>query len=121
MHALIGDDDRIVTDDDASSHAEVSPTSPSGPFFPKIEGMFRKRRNSNEPVQDTESSPGFDELKRRPSLAIAQHYNPDRTLIYDHVNASRDGSLSVAMEQVSIFLTNDGTVISFFQVIPLSM
>ena len=115
MHALIGDDDRIVTDDDASSlGADADASSPSSMFFP---GIFKRRRDSNNAAEDAESGAGMNELKRTPSLPIAQHYNPDRTLIYDHVNASRDGSLSVAMEQVSIFLINDGTVISFFQVV----
>lgn len=123
MHALIGEDDRVVTEDDASESFTVEPPSPSGSFpspnafFPKLEGLFRKRHDSNEGVQDAENATDFGDLKaRRSSLPIAQHYNPDRTLIYDHVKSSREGSLSVAMEQVSIFMTNEGTVISFFQV-----
>jgi hypothetical protein len=122
MHALIGEDDRVVTEDDAPDSC-VEPPSPSASFrspnafFPKLEGLFRKRQDSNEGVQDAENATDFGDLKgRRLSLPIAQHYNPDRTLIYDHVKSSREGSLSVAMEQVSIFMTNEGTVISFFQV-----
>ena len=122
MHALIGEDDRVVTEDDAPESC-VEPPSPSrsfpspNAFFPKLEGLFRKRHDSNEGVQDAENATDFGDLKgRRLSLPIAQHYNPDRTLIYDHVKSSREGSLSVAMEQVSIFMTNEGTVISFFQV-----
>jgi len=110
MHALIGEDDRIVTEDDASSINEM-PSSPSGSLFKK--GIFRRHHDSDEQVHDSEHQVG---LHRRSSLPIAQHYNPDRTLIYDHVNSSREGSLTVAMEQVSIFLTIDGTVLSFFQV-----
>src|SRR5271170_2332535 len=127
MHALIGEDDRVVTEDDASESFTVEPPSPSGSFpspnafFPKLEGLFRKRHDSNEGVQDAENATDFGDLKaRRSSLPIAQHYNPDRTLIYDHVKSSREGSLSVAMEQVSIFMTNEGTVISFFQVCQVS-
>jgi len=121
MHALIGEDDRIVTDDDASSYAEPPSPRESFPspraFFPKFDGLFRKHHDSNEGVQDAETATGFDDVKgRRLSLPIAQHYNPDRTLIYDNIKSSREGSLSVAMEQVSIFMINDGTIITFFQV-----
>lgn len=110
MHALIGEDDRIVTDDDASSITDLASPSNGSVFRKRI---FKTRRDSKEGVLDPENEAGFG---RRSSLAIAQHYNPDRTLIYDHVNSSREGSLTVAMEQVSVFLINDGTVISFFQV-----
>jgi hypothetical protein len=37
-------------------------------------------------------------------------------LIYKNVKSTRESSLTVAVEQVSIFLTSDGTVLTFFQV-----
>jgi hypothetical protein len=68
--------------------------------------------------QDAVRMEGVDDFPRRGSINIAQQSNPDRTLIYDQINkSSKQSNLTVVVEQVSIFLTRDGTVISFFQVL----
>ena len=61
---------------------------------------------------------GLPKLERWESLPIAQHYNPERSLIHE-VSRPANLNLTVAVEQVSMFLTVDRTLITFFQVLPL--
>ena len=117
MHALVGDDDKIVTDDDdiASVRRERSRDNESA--WTKIKksiGLGQRKA-----VDDVEAQRHRREdlkLERWDSVPIAQHYNPDRNLIYEEVKFSRPSNLTVAVEQVSMFLTGDRTLITFFQV-----
>jgi len=120
MHALVGDDDRIVIDGDdiASIRRER---------IHETESLLTKARKAvglggRKSPDDVEAQNPHDYLKlpRRESIPIAQHCNPDRNLIYEEVNNSRSSNLTVAVEQVSMFLTGDRTLITFFQVQPLA-
>src|SRR5271169_1758847 len=108
MHALRGHRDQIVYDGDSRTHEdEDSPL----PFY---KGWFSRFKG-----KDAERMEALNDLTRRGSISVSQHYNPDRNLIYDEISrSSKESNLTVIVEQVSIFLTRDGTVISFFQVFP---
>ena len=67
-------------------------------------------------VRDAETAAGIDEPQTLRATPIAQHSHPDRAMIYKEVKSTRMATLTVAVEQVSIFLTADGTVLTFFQV-----
>ena len=117
MHVLRNDDDQTVIDDaDSVSLKSRSEQVPTNTFASHLMGLFRRHSKSKSFPNDAETAAGFDESDKRTSIPIAQHYNPDRSLIYDQVKSSRESNFTVAVEQVSIFLTSDGTVISFFQV-----
>ena len=120
LHVLIGENDEIVVDDDTGSNSgwaeEEDEKNPS--FWAKTKSFFMgKKNNSEQIVRDAETVAGMDEAQTINIPPIAQHYHPDRKIIYDGYKDSRDISLSVAVEQVSIFLIGDGTVITFFQVL----
>ncbi len=117
LHVLIGDDDQIVIDDESSpsiSSLGDERTSDAS-FFGKFKAWF-KGNKADGMVQDAETAAGMDKPETLHVTPIAQHYHPDRKYIYDQVKSTRGTNLTVAAEQVSIFLTNDGTVITFFQV-----
>ena len=119
MHVLRNDDDHTVIDDADSVSLTNRPEQQlaTNTFVSHVTGLFRRRSKSKNVPKDAETASEFDESNRRTSIPIAQHYNPDRSLIYDEVKSSRESNFTVAVEQVSIFLTHDGTVISFFQVL----
>ena len=119
LHVLIGDDDEIVVEDETASESSswVEESSHDLSFWSKLKTYFKRSENEAEAmVQDAENAAGVDESQRFNVVPIAQHYHPDRKTIYDEVKSTREASLTVAVEQVSIFLTSDGTVITFFQV-----
>src|SRR5215471_691380 len=117
MHVLRNDDDQAVIDD-ADSVSLTSQPEQQRPntFVSQVTGLFRRRSKPKYFPKDSETASDFDECQRQNSIPIAQHYNPDRSLIYDQVKSSRESNFTVGVEQVSLFLTGDGTVISFFQV-----
>jgi hypothetical protein len=119
LHVLIGDDNNIVVDDDdsASTLSWVSEaTSPSPTLLSKLMEFFKGSSKHDDMVRDAETAAGMDEPAKLRVTPIAQHYHPDRKLIHDQIKSMRQSNLTVAVEQVSIFLTSDGTVITFFQV-----
>jgi hypothetical protein len=119
LHVLIGDDDNIVVDDDdsASMLSWVTETAPPPPtMFSKLVEFFKGGTRHDDMVRDAETAAGMDEQQKLKVTPIAQHYHPDRKLIHDEIKSMRQSNLTVAVEQVSIFLTSDGTVITFFQV-----
>jgi hypothetical protein len=122
---LIGDDDHIIADDGDSESIRswVAPESPSpGPttVYGKLRELFNRRSKKQEDmVRDAETAAGMDEPQHLQSSPIAQHVHPDLELVHKEAYATRDSNLTVAVEQVSIFLMNDGTLISFFQVCPI--
>jgi hypothetical protein len=116
MHVLRNDDDQSVIND-TDSVSLHSQSEHINTFSSQVKGLFRRRSKFKSFPKDAETVAGFDDNGRRGSIPIAQHYNPDRNLIYDQVKSSRESNFTVAVEQVSIFLTSDGTVISFFQVV----
>ena len=102
MHALRGDCYQIVYDGDSPAHKKEG----SMGWFSRFKGKEVARME------------GLDDFPRRGSISVVQHNNPDRNLIYDQISkSSKQSNLTVVVEQVSIFLTRDGTVISFFQVL----
>jgi hypothetical protein len=119
MHVLRNDDDHTIVDesDPVSLQSRLEQEPPVNSFASQVTSLFRRRSKSKKFPKDAETADGFDVDERRNSIPIAQHYNPDRSLIYDEVKSSRESNFTVAVEQVSIFLTSDGTVISFFQVL----
>jgi Mg2+ and Co2+ transporter CorA len=122
LHVLIGDDDQIVvTDEDNESEQGstadwIERRSPQPSRLGQIKSFFSKKAKQHDLLRDAETAAGIDETHNLPVTPIAQHYYPDRNLIYNQVKSTRQSNLTVAVEQVSIFLTNDGTVITFFQV-----
>jgi hypothetical protein len=119
LHVLVGEDDEIVLDDDASSLSgwveEPHEEEPS--LWAKTKSFFTGKKNDTEQVvRDAETVAGMDEPQTFRVSPIARHHHPDRRIIHDGYKNTRDLSLSVAVEQVSIFLIGDGTLITFFQV-----
>jgi len=116
LHVLIGEDDQIVIDDEdctsISSGVEEGTTDPS--FFKKFRAWF-KNYKTDDMARDAETSAGTDKFETLRVTPIAQHYHPDRKYIYDRIKSTQNTNLTVAVEQVSIFLTSEGTVITFFQ------
>jgi Mg2+ and Co2+ transporter CorA len=110
MHVLIGDDNQVVVYNENSAQ-ELDEDRPQKSLSTWFKELFKRKSNG----ADAEYLAGLDEPEN--FVPIAQHYNPDRNLIYDEVKSSRESNLTVAVEQVSIFLTHDGTVITFFQVL----
>ena len=116
---MIGDNDEIVVDDENDSHSIgswVEQSAPDTSTWGKFKSFLSRKKKTNEMVKDAETAAGIDEPQTLRSTPIAQHSHPDRGLIYDGVKSTRMSTLTVAVEQVSIFLTADGTVITFFQV-----
>jgi hypothetical protein len=120
---LISDDDNIIIEDtDADSlRSWVSERAPPKPttasFMGKLKNLFNTRSNKKRDiVRDAETAAGMDDPQHLQTSTIAQHYHPDRCIIYNEAKSMRESDLTVAVEQVSIFLMNDGTVITFFQV-----
>jgi len=119
LHVLIGDNDEIVVDDEDDAHSIgswVEQTAPDMSTWGKIKSFLSRSNKTDEMVKDAETAAGMDEPQTLRSTPIAQHSHPDRAMIYDQVKSTRMSTLTVAVEQVSIFLTADGTVITFFQV-----
>jgi|SRR5271154_5506349 len=119
LHVLIGDNDEIVVDDEDDSHSIgswVEQSVPDTSTWGKIKSFLSRSNKTDEMVKDAETAAGMDEPQTLRSTPIAQHSHPDRAMIYDKVKSTRMSTLTVAVEQVSIFLTADGTVITFFQV-----
>jgi hypothetical protein len=120
LHVLIGDDNNIVVDDDdsASMRSWVSETAtPPTTLFSTLVEFFKGSNKRDDMVRDAETAAGMDEPQKLRVTPIAQHYHPDRKLVHDQIKSMRESNLTVAVEQVSIFLTSDGTVITFFQVL----
>jgi hypothetical protein len=118
---LIGEDDQIVVNEDDDEDTDsltnwLEEPAPVPSTWDKIKSYFSKQARQDDMVRDAETAAGIDNPQRLTSMPIAQHYHPDRSLIYKNVKSMRESNLTVAVEQVSIFLTNDGTVITFFQV-----
>jgi hypothetical protein len=119
LHVLIGDNDEIVVDDEDDAHSIgswVEQSAPDMSTWGKIKSFLSRSNKTDEMVKDAETAAGMDEPQTLRSTPIAQHSHPDRAMIYDQVKSTRMSTLTVAVEQVSIFLTADGTVITFFQV-----
>lgn len=119
LHVLIGDNDEIVVDDETDSHSIgswVEQRAPDTTIRGKLKSYFSRSSRTDEMVKDAETAAGIDEPQTLRSTPIAQHLHPDRAMIYNGVKSTRMSTLTVAVEQVSIFLTDDGTVITFFQV-----
>jgi Mg2+ and Co2+ transporter CorA len=112
MHCLVADDE-VIDREEAVLHAHTHEQPNRGSFFSKMKHWW----TSNDRKADKEPAGALANytFERKGSITIAQHYNPDRSLIHEQAR-SRDSNLTVAVEQVSIFLTSDGTVLSFFQV-----
>jgi Mg2+ and Co2+ transporter CorA len=118
LHVLIGDDDKIVIDDDDENSLEswVEDRPPDPTFWSKVKSFFQGGSKTEDMVRDAETAAGMDQPQQLHVTPIAQHVHPDRRLVHDQVKTTRESCLTVAVEQVSIFLTADGTVITFFQV-----
>jgi hypothetical protein len=118
LHILIGDNNQIVVnDDDANSISEwVEQITPDLSTFAKLKSFFKGGNKTDDVVRGPETAAGMDIPQKLNETLIAQHYHPDRRLVYKQINSTRKANLTVAVEQVSIFLTNDGTLITFFQV-----
>lgn len=116
MHVLIDDDERHVSDEEILSLKYIQKDRPYNRVLSKINALIKRKSKSKK--ADNEADADSDELEKPDSIPIAQHYNPDRSLIYEEVRSSRESNFTVVVEQVSIFLTTDGTVITFFQVNP---
>jgi len=117
---LIGDNDEIVLDENDSHFigSWVEQTAPDTSTWGRIKSFFSRPNRTDEMVRDAETAAGIGEPQTLRSTPIAQHSHPDRAMIYEGVKSTRMSTLTVAVEQVSIFLTADGTVITFFQVDP---
>jgi hypothetical protein len=115
LHVLIGDDAKIVTEDresfDLPDQGNQRPRETS--FYNQIADYFHG--NNDEEKNAEEGKAPSNRSTRRSSVAtIAQHHNPDRDIIYEN-KGMKQSNLTVGVEQVSILLTEDGTVITFFQ------
>jgi len=114
LHVLIGDNSQIVVnDDDANSISDWVEQAPDPSMFSKLKSFFKGGNKTDGVVRDAETAAEVHIPQNLNTTPIAHHYHPDRRLIF---NSTRKADLTVAVEQVSIFLTNDGTLITFFQV-----
>ena len=121
LHVLIRDNDQIVLSDDGEDSTSTSGWFERAPphqssTWDKIKSLLSRKAKPDEMIQDAETAAGIDQPETLTVMPIAQHYHPDRSIIYNKVKSTRKSNLTVAVEQVSIFLTTDGTVITFFQV-----
>ena len=118
LHVLIGDNDEILVDDENDRHSIGSwvERSPDASVWGKFKSYFSRTNKTDGMVKDAETAAGIDEAETLRPTPIAQHSHPDRAFIYNQVKSTRMSTLTVAVEQVSIFLTADGTVLTFFQV-----
>ena len=116
MHVLIDDDERHVIAEEILSLKNIQKDGPYRKVLTKIKALFKRKSQSRK--ADNEADANSVELEKVDSIPIAQHYNPDRSLIYEEVRSSRESNFTVVVEQVSIFLTTDGTVITVFQAEP---
>ena len=114
MHALVGEDDKIVVDDDDIASIRHERNQDKESAWTKIKKAIGLGRHAA--VDDVEAQKHQDDDLKLESVPIAQHYTPERNIIYEEVRASRPSNLTVAVEQVSMFLTGDRTLITFFQV-----
>jgi hypothetical protein len=90
-----------------SSEREKGPVAGNGSFTGDLGGYLR-----SQPT-------GFSDVPDVSQLRTLQRYhaspNDPRTQYMEKNSALSDRSLAVACEQVSMFLTNDNTIISFFE------
>jgi len=114
MHALVGDNDQIVVDDDEMASIRRQKIYDDEGILTKIKKVLSLEKH--EKANDIEAQHDDLRLEWSETIPIAQHYNPDRNLIYEQIKSSRPLNLTVAVEQVSMFLTGDRTLITFFQV-----
>src|SRR5438552_2075268 len=119
LHVLIGDEDQIVVNDNDSKSMSswVEEKIPNSSLFGKFKSLFKGGNETDNKLKDAETAAGIEQPQQLDFMPIAQHYYPDRSLIYNQVKSMRETNLIVAVEQLSIFLTSDGTVITFFQVV----
>lgn len=119
LHVLIGNDNQIVIEDEDSESISslVVERAPDRSFLSSVvKNCFKRDNGTGDMVHDAEIAAGMGQSQKIKIPLIAQHYNPDRRFIYDEAKSMRESNLTVAVEQVSIFLTSDGTLITFFQV-----
>jgi len=116
----VTEDDEIVMDDEETASTRSWPRMESKAntsVYGKIREFFTHSKKDSELVRDAETVAGMEAPQQLRVTPLAQHQSADRKFIHDEVKSRmRDNNLTVAVEQVSIFLTNDGTVITFFQV-----
>jgi hypothetical protein len=112
LHVLIGDNAKVVTEDQETfALPDNGPPRPREPsFYDHVAGYFRGRDDNEKDEEEGK----YQRSRRGSNATIAQHYNPDRELIYEN-KGIKESNLTVGVEQVSILLTDDGTVITFFQ------
>jgi hypothetical protein len=108
----------VVDDEDADSIPSwVEERIPNPSLWSRLKVFFMGgNSNVDNLARAAEAAAGLDESQEFNVTPMAQLYYPDRKLIYDGVKSTREASLTVTVEQVSIFLMDDGTVITFFQV-----
>jgi hypothetical protein len=123
LHILKRGDDQIVLDDADSEASDGSSDqddeiSHTRSLFQKLKSLFHRER-PEDVVEDAEIAAGIDDpqtLERRP---ISLHRHIDRAIVHSRIQKTRPTTpLVVGVEQVSLFITNDGTLITFFQAHP---
>lgn len=119
---LVEDDD----DDSSDSSSTFSRKSQAG-FKDSIRNFWRSHRAPADPEKDvlgnvpqTSSFPVGDELQETGMIRTLQQYhssaNEARTEFMESHSSLAPYKMAISAEQVSIFLTNDNTVISLFEV-----
>jgi hypothetical protein len=109
MHVLTDDNSQIMIYDENSRQDHMQERS-----HKLLSSRFKELFKHKSEGTDSESASDLNKPKYL--TPFAQHYNPDRSLINDGMKSSRESNLTVAVEQVSIFLVHDGTLLTFFQV-----
>ena len=116
---LVTENDEIVMDEEGTAlqNGWKDDRKPDKSLFRKIREFFSRSEQKDELVRDAETVAGMEEPQHLCVGPLGRNGPDDRKLVLDAKSKMRETkNLTVAVEQVSIFLTNDGTLITFFQV-----
>jgi hypothetical protein len=103
-------------DDDAKSPENWSnERKQKKSIFQKLKEFFSHANQKKELVRDAETVAGMENHQQLRVAPLDQYPDHGR-MLQDAKSKMRETDLTVAVEQVSVFLTNDGTLITFFQV-----
>ncbi|KAH6893429.1 hypothetical protein B0T10DRAFT_482265 [Thelonectria olida] len=117
----------VEEDDDSTDSSSVFSRKSQSGFKDSFRDFWRSRKTAPDPEKDTlgnpNPTPSFpvgEELQETGMIRSLQRYhsspNEARTEFMESHSSLAPYKMAISAEQVSIFLTNDNTVISFFEV-----
>ncbi|KAK7408091.1 hypothetical protein QQX98_009746 [Neonectria punicea] len=113
----------VEGDDDSSDSSSTYSHKPHGALKDSIKDLWRSRGGSTDAEKDIMGNPTdfvSDNLQETSMIRTLQRYhssgNEARTEFMEAHSSLTPYKMAISAEQVSIFLTSDNTVISFFEV-----